>query len=508
MEAVNPVLQSAILDKYGKPFAEKTQKIVENLDMTVEKQDVVVEKQDKLGDKIKEVVSNFEGAGTNFSDAFSRSSDGIKELSMGFLDIKGIVEEVGKKFQALGDFFAPIAEIGSFLAVSGVGKKFLGGQGSGTNTLENSREKNRRQELGFFGRMKENFAKLFVGFKSILAKVAMAFKSLFVSMLPLIAKFLLFGGLFAIIAFGIGKLISTLVGWNTLKDTLDGLQNAFDSFILFLNRIGLIDLSDEEIEKREEQKTLRKNNKFLDKQKEKDAKEIAKIESNTDLSEDDKKKEIAKRGLLTGDETVTKTGAILNAEGEIVDVVKDNNIYANIRGGNEAFQDRRLQSQLDMLALESARKLPELQENLDNAKTDKQKKKAQAALDAANNFIAKYNESNEVSAQDKIAQLREEKGPRIGFRDVASMYETDKGYESQEYFDRVKVNSMSNKFIDNASRTGEIIAEQTDRNKTNLLDMAGNKGQIAQVMAPSLTQSISNAYIQQGQPAVAEALSK
>lgn len=84
MEAVNPVLQSAIIDKYGRPFAEKTQKIVENLDMTVEKQDVVVEKQDQLGDKVKDVINNLDRAGGGFRNAFEKSSSGLKELTGGF----------------------------------------------------------------------------------------------------------------------------------------------------------------------------------------------------------------------------------------------------------------------------------------------------------------------------------------------------------------------------------------------------------------------------------------
>ena len=82
MEAVSSVLQSSIVDKYGKPFAQKTQKIVENLDMTVEKQDVVVEKQDEIGKKVKNVINKLDKSSSNFSDAFTRSSDGLKELSM------------------------------------------------------------------------------------------------------------------------------------------------------------------------------------------------------------------------------------------------------------------------------------------------------------------------------------------------------------------------------------------------------------------------------------------
>lgn len=113
MEGVNPVLQSAIVDKYGKPFAEKTQKIVENLDLTVEKQEIVIEKQDEIGKATKKVMRNFE---VDMGGAFARSSDGIKELTGGFLDIKDIIETVGKKFSALADVVAPFSEV-----ISGIG---------------------------------------------------------------------------------------------------------------------------------------------------------------------------------------------------------------------------------------------------------------------------------------------------------------------------------------------------------------------------------------------------
>jgi len=108
MEAVNPVLQSAIVDKYGQPFAQKTQKIVEQLDVTVEKQEIVIEKQDEIGKATKKVMRNFE---FDMGGAFARSSDGIKELTGGFLDIKDIIETVGKKFSALGDVIAPFSEM-------------------------------------------------------------------------------------------------------------------------------------------------------------------------------------------------------------------------------------------------------------------------------------------------------------------------------------------------------------------------------------------------------------
>ena len=113
MEAVSSVLQSSIVDKYGKPFAQRTQKIVEQLDVTVEKQEIVIEKQDEIGKATKKVMRNFE---VEMGGAFARSSDGIKELTGGFLDIKDIIETVGKKFSALGDVIAPISEIVSGVA--------------------------------------------------------------------------------------------------------------------------------------------------------------------------------------------------------------------------------------------------------------------------------------------------------------------------------------------------------------------------------------------------------
>lgn len=113
--AVNPALQSAILDKFGNPFGQATQKIVENMDMTVEKQEIVIEKQDEIGKKTKEVISNLEGSSVDFNAAFSRSSDGIKELTGGFVDLRGIIETIGKKFSALNDVFAPVGE-----AISGL----------------------------------------------------------------------------------------------------------------------------------------------------------------------------------------------------------------------------------------------------------------------------------------------------------------------------------------------------------------------------------------------------
>jgi len=113
MEAVSSVLQSSIVDKYGKPFAQRTQKIVEQLDVTVEKQEIVIEKQDEIGKATKKVMRSFE---VDMGGAFARSSDGIKELTGGFLDIKDIIDTVGKKFSALGDVVAPISEV-----ISGIG---------------------------------------------------------------------------------------------------------------------------------------------------------------------------------------------------------------------------------------------------------------------------------------------------------------------------------------------------------------------------------------------------
>ena len=109
------------------------------------------------------------------------------------------------------------------------------------------------------------------------------------------SKILLFGGLFAIVGPGIGKFNSHTSRLEYTKDTLDGLQNAFDSFV-FLNRIGLM-VSDEQVEKREEQKTLRNYNKLVDKQKEKDATKLQRLKAILVIKKKKKKEEIKKRHI-------------------------------------------------------------------------------------------------------------------------------------------------------------------------------------------------------------------
>ena len=518
MEAVNPVLQSAIVDKYGKPFAEKTQKIVENLDMTVEKQDVVVEKQDKLGDKIKEVVSNFEGAGTNFSDAFSRSSDGIKELSMGFLDIKGIVEEVGKKFQALGDFFAPIAEIGSFLAVSGIGKKFLGGQGSGTKKTsmfdrlkergQNIVDKTRAigsQRIDDSGRVRDkktgrfakkndplllfkenitnkfkNLGKSMAGFTKNLLAAARGFGLLIVGMLPVIAKFLLIGGLIALAAVGIGKLVKALGGWELLEKGINGiinlagrLQNGFRQLVLALDTIvrkvsfGTMSiLSDDE--RASKQKAIEDT---------RDARFLRNERSAGNVPEG----------------ATIENGKILDADGNTVAV----------RKGTEAYEQKQLdvskQQELDVLALESVKRLPQLQKQLDNAKGKKQIEHAEKAIAAANHFIDEYNKSNEVSAQDRFAQLQQEKGTNVfgkqkevSLKDVVKSVEEQHGVEI-EGNTALKVSQM----INNASKSGNVIAEQTAESKT----ASDSSSSVTSVMQPSVIQNNSSTFEMSSQPA-------
>ena len=282
MEAVSPVLQSAIVDKFGKPFAERTQKIVENLDITVEKQDVVVEKQDELGDKIKKVSRSLD---TDFKGAFSKSADGIKELTFGFVDLKGIIEEVGKKFSAIQDIFAPIAEIGSFgfqigqkqdtleeistgeksekanKVLDRFGNPFDSGSKSKDDPKNKKGKKGEKQELGRMDKMNKASGRLTAAFGNLLRAMA-----------PLMLKFLVFGGLFVALAYGVGKLIQALGGWNLIEDSINFLDLQFlklgRSMAEFMNFIAIDKFSDEykkrELEIFEKNKAIAFKEKRLD----------------------------------------------------------------------------------------------------------------------------------------------------------------------------------------------------------------------------------------------------
>lgn len=512
MEAVNPVLQSAIVDKYGKPFAQRTQKIVENLDITVEKQDVVIEKQEQIGKKVKNVINNLDTAGGNFNDAFSRSSDGLKELSMGFIDLKGFIEEVGKKFQALSDFFAPIAEIGSFLLKTSFGKKMFSKKREGTNDARSSSERYRRQELGFFGRMKENFAKLFAGFKSILAKVAGAFKTLFVSMLPAIAKFLLFGGLFALVAIGVSKLIGALGGWELLKAAVDGLQSLFTKFKVAMNSVIMfLDdwtpgklISDESRQEKEQFNNREKNKSFLEKRINQDAAQVGEIMNDKTLSDEEKIEQINLKKLVTPDSTITDTGAIVNPDGERLD-------YRPGTEDSQAFLiNKNIQADLDMLAIKSAQMRQKLDTQLERAKKrgdDEEVAQLEKSIEASDNFIAEYNKTYGEGAFAKtMADYGEFVSSRNAFQDRSAgrFLSIRDGIDIREFND---AGANYSRFVLNAARTGDTIKDQLDRNETAVLD-ANAKGTFASVMAPSLTQQITSVYENKAQPPVSETISK
>lgn len=526
--AVNPQLQSAVLDKFARPFADKTQNIVENLDMTVEKQDVVVEKQDKLGDKVKDVVSNLEGAGGNFSDAFSRSSDGLKELSMGFVDIKGIIEEVGKKFSALQDILAPLAEFLSFFYVANiVGKKKDKNEGikktsmfdrlkeRGQNIVDKTRAIGTQYRKGELLRNKKdgslvqpgqaedplllfkekitktfnfenlkdkfkNLGKSIAGFTKKLLAAARGFGLLILGMLPVIAKFLLIGGLIALAAVGIGKLVKALGGWELLEKGINGiinlagrLQNGFRQLVLALDTIvrkvsfGTMSLLSDD-ERASKQKAIEDT---------RDARFFRNERSAGNVPEG----------------ATIENGKILDAEGNTIAVRKGTEAY------EQKQEDVSKQQELDVLALESVKRLPELQKKLANARNDKQREHAQKAIKAANHFIDEYNKSNEVSAQDRFAKMQEEKGKNIfgkqkevSLKDVVKSVESDYGVEI-EGNTALKVSQM----INNASKSGNVIAEQTAESKT----ASDSSSSVTSVMQPSVIQNNSSTFEMSSQPA-------
>ena len=518
MEAVSSVLQSSIVDKYGKPFAQKTQKIVENLDMTVEKQDVVVEKQDEIGKKVKNVINNLDKSSSNFSDAFTRSSDGLKELSMGFIDIKGTIEEVSKKFQALNDFFAPIAEIGSFLLMTSLGQRLFGGKKK--DDEEKSPDEKLRDAFGdersglgkFFDGIKNAFSKLFIGFKAIVVKVALAFKTLFVSMLPEIAKFLLFGGLFLLAAVGVGKLISALGGWELLKIAVDGLQSLFTKFKVSMNSVIMfLDdwtpgklISDESRQEKEQFNNREKNKSFLEKRINQDAAEVGEIMTNEALSDEEKIEQINLKKLVTPDSTITDTGAIVNESGERID-------YRPGTEDSQAFLiNKDIQADLDMLAIKSAQMRQKLDTQLERAKKSGDKEeiaRLEKSIEASDNFMAEYDKTYGEGAFAKtMADYGEFVSSRNAFQDRSAgrFLSIRDGTDIREFND---AGSNYSRFVLNAARTGDIIKDQLDRNETAVLD-ANAKGTFASVMAPSLTQQITSVYENKVQPQVSEAISK
>lgn len=338
MEAVSPVLQSAIVDKFGKPFAERTQKIVENLDITVEKQETVVEKQDELGDKIKKVSRSLD---TDFKGAFSKSADGIKELTFGFVDLKGIIEEVGKKFSAIQDVFAPIAEIGSFgfqigqeqdtlekistgdkeekekKVLDRFGNPFDSGSKSKDDPKNKKGKKGEKQELGRMDKMNKASQRLTAAFGNLLRAMA-----------PLMLKFLVFGGLFVALAFGVGKLIQALGGWNLIEDSINYLDLQFlklgRSMAEFMNFIAIDKFSDEYKQREKEIAEKNKTIAFKEKRLEDRAK-TRKLEAEfTDedgvFDKEGFKTAARSQNLTTRFDTINEAGQRVDIEtGEVID---------------------------------------------------------------------------------------------------------------------------------------------------------------------------------------------
>ena len=507
MEAVNPVLQSAILDKFGKPFAQKSAEIVDKMDLTADKQDVVIEKQNTLTDAIKDVVSSIKDSTQNIKASFGKASDGIKELSFGFVDIKGIVGEVNNKFGALKDVLAPLIEIGAALGVTGfftgkIGKKQKTQDTDGTDDikdvkksgfakLKEAEEDIRRKKLGRGGRFKEDIGKSasslkesFLGLGTKIKLISKAFGGLIIGMLPVIAKFLLIGGLITLAAVGIGKLIGALGGWELLEKAINGiqnvigrLQNGFRQLVLALDTIvrkvsfGKMSILDDD-ERAEKQQAI----------------------------EDERDRRYFSKERAAGN---VPEGATFE-DGKILD--KDKNVIS-IRKGTEAYEQKQLdvkqQQELDVLALESVKRLPELQKKLANAKNEKQKESAEKAIEAANNFITRYNETHEVSAEDRFAKMQEEKGKNIfGKQKEVSLNDVVKSVEEQHGVElEGNIALKANKYINDASRTGDIIKEQTAEGKTDFIDNFGSGGALASVMQPSLIQNNNSTFEMGSQPA-------
>jgi len=537
--AVNPQLQSAVLDKFARPFADKTRQITDNLDVSVEKQDVVIEKQDKIGDKVKKVISNLERAGDGMKGAFGRSADGLKELSMGFIDIKGIIEEVSKKFNALGDLFAPFAEIGSFAFA---GLNFLQGKSrkqeqqsqvepDDSNIIDGEYEvidgnalpnPNTNNALALTSEVSEGFKNMFSGINDkimmALAPVLAGLKAFGAGLFRLtvgLGAMLIPVALFALkglavvaalvaVATAIGLFISALNGWDAIGDTINMIQNVFGRFANGVRSLilGINDLlgkvGADFLSKKDREAMIEKNEKEVQRRNRVNA--IAKDRDRVneigamDISKEEKLKKIREEGLTTKDSKYNESGQLVNAQGDVLQKSK------------EEFQaDATSQAELDILALESARRLPELEKRLKNARNDSQRETAQKAIEAANNFINKYNETNEVSAQDRLAKLQSE-NKRVNLRTIIDDVESDIGGID---INNNNMGMVADRYISKAKQTGEKIAEQTAEGKTTFLDSKlGRQGQLAQIMAPSLQQNITSAYVQQGQPAVAEALSK
>lgn len=514
MEAVNPALQSAVLDKFAKPFANKTAKIVDNLDTTIEKQDIVVEKQDDIGKKIKKVVSDIESSG--IKDAFARSSDGIKELSFGLLDIKGVLETVGDKFRALQDVVAPISEIGNF-AFGDAGQRakdfFLGDNKDKLRDTKSPLRQVRKGETVKFGgktykggqmlpagvdedgqiiqmglakRLNNSFKGLF---KSI-GNITKAFGRLVMSLIPLTLKFLLFGGLFAAVAFGVGKLIQALGGWNFVESIIDNVVISLKSLELaFLKASNFFKGTEE----KQNQIDLLSTELEFQKNQKRDKERIREIEEE---SKNDKgvidvekvKAQIDKEGL-----TSSKYGARVEQD-------EDTGKVTTLTGTGKVLIDRETQAKLDYLAIRAANELPMLAEA---ALKQGEGSKAEAAYKAAQGFIAEY----EKTYGNK--KLKEVLDSYTTFKDNQGMFQ-DKSIDTflltqesggmTENLDAYNfsggqgLNDFS-RFISGSKKTGEDIKNQIDETKrSGIIDTFGQGGYLARISAPNIATQINNAY--------------
>lgn len=510
--AINPTLQSAILDKFGNPFGQATQKIVENMDLTVDKQEVLVEKQDTVNDKVKQVISNLDDAGGKMSGALGKASDGIKELSFGMIDLKGIFETVSNKLSALGDIFAPLAEIGSFLAVTGAGSKIKDTL-TPTKTEEDINEdfskkftdllnKDAKEDkLPLSERLKMGFANFFTGLKdmfknlgAVFGKAIIAIKTFTATLFTGIVAFLPYIAIVAAATFGLVKLVQALGGWELLSKAINGLRTvvgnarkAFNSVVLWadglLSKVGMGFLGEEGKQKREEYNRNETNRQTLQNEKDKDKARVKEIMADESIgSVEDRKALIQKEGLVTQGSTVNEQGQILSAGGEVLVDTKENISQ---------------QADLDYLALRSQMELPGLMEDLANAK-DKDKAKIQASIDAAKNFVATYNKTYGEGAAETAVSGMERKG------DIQDFLRSQ-----NDSIDRREFNDAGSNFkfaVMNAKKSGDIIREQTIESGESALARQGNREAIANVMAPNIITNATNQYQLAQQSNVSEEL--
>lgn len=515
--AVNPQLQSAILDKFGNPFGQATQKIVENMDLTVDKQEVLVEKQDTVNDKVKQVINKLDGAGDGMSNALGRASDGIKELSFGMIDLKGIFETVSNKLSALGDIFAPLAEIGSFLAVTGVGTKIKDTLTPTKTEEEESKDFDKQftdmlnglnggdakeDKLPLAERLQMGFTNFFTGLKTmfknlrtVFGKAITAIRTFTATLFTGILAFLPYVAIVAAATFGLVKLVQALGGWELLSKAINGLRTIFgnlkmalNSIVLWADGLPLIGgfLGEEGKQQREEYNRNETNRQTLQDEKDKDKARVKEIMADESIgSIEDRKALIQKEGLVTQDSTVNAQGQIMSADGKVLVDTKENISR---------------QADLDYLALRSQMELPGLMEDLANAK-DKDKAKIQASIDAARNFIDNYNKTyGEGAAETAVA----------GFKRKGDIQKFIRS--KNDSIDRREFNDANANFkfaVANAQKSGDVIKEQTiETGESALLRAGANREAIANVMAPNIITNATNQYQLAQQSNVDEGISK